>query len=231
MRSPRRRTRAFTLTELLVVMLIISVLLGLLMPVFGMAFRETRKTQWRVTHRREPGGLWDANVVVLCGENGCVREELEAICKALVEADAAAFLVSTTTGFIPGTEIDPKYRPPRILLADAMGGDREWDGIVIVGGPGVGQYVNDADLHAFLREWADEGCAFAATSNAPLVLAQAGMLKNRRVTGDPGIAGFLTAAGADYTGDLYETDHVFATAREAPGVGKMMEHFVNRARR
>ena len=118
-----------------------------------------------------------------------------------------------------------------MLLSEAMSGAREWHGIIIVGGPGATQFVTDPALHAFLRKSADDGCAFAATSNAPLVLAQAGLLKHRRVTGDPSIAGFLTAAEAHYTGAPFETDHVFATARDATGVPKMMEYFTKRAER
>ncbi|MFH0964387.1 MAG: DJ-1/PfpI family protein [Planctomycetota bacterium] len=231
MRRSTRRRRGFSLVELMVVIVIIGALVGLLLPVFGMAFREARKTQWRAIHRREPGPLWDANIMVLCGENGCVYEEYSAIGEALERADAIVTVVSTSDAAIPGTSGEGPGRGPDMLLAKAMDETYEWDGIIIVGGPGAGQYVNDANTHAFLHKRAEEGCAFAATSNAPLVLAQAGMLKRRRVTGDPGIAGFLVAAGADYTGGVYETDHVFATARGFEGVGKMMEYFVRRAER
>ena len=230
-RIPRTRAESFTLTELLIVMVIIAILLGLLMPVFAMAFREARKTQWRVHHRREPGPLWDANIMILCGANGCVHEEFIAVNDALIEADALRALVSTTTGPIPGTYVHRTKRPPRMLLSEAMSDKYEWHGIIIVVGPGATQFVTDPALHDFLRKCADNGCVFAATSNAPLVLAQAGMIKHRRVTGDPAIAGFLTAAGADYTGAPFETDHIFATARDTTGVSKMMEHFTKRAER
>ena len=39
------------------------------------------------------------------------------------------------------------------------------------------------------------------------------------------------AMDAEYTGNLYEADHIFATAKNSLGVEKMMEHFVTRARR
>ena len=117
-----------------------------------------------------------------------------------------------------------------MLLTDAIQ-QKEWNGIVLVGGDGMGQYVNDAVVHDLLKREINEGAAVAATSNAPLVLAQAGVLKNRKVTGAPSIAGFLTAAGADYTGAAYQTDHYLATAKDYEGVEGMMLHFTKRAKR
>ena len=230
MKSSRGRRRGFTLIELLIVILIIAILVGLLVPVFGMALREARKTQWRAIHRREPGDLWDAHIMVLVGEVGVAPEEYTALEEALALADANATLVSTSLGGVPGTASQPDdYAQAGMLLADAM--EREWDGIVLVGGDGMDQYVNDEALHAFFKEAIKEGAALAATSNAPLVLAQAGVLKNRRVTGAPSIAGFLTAAGAQYTGAEYQADHYLATAKDHDGVEGMMFHFTKRARR
>jgi len=231
MTSSRGRRRGFTLIELLIVILIIAILVGLLVPVFGMALREARKTQWRAIHRREPGDLWDANIMVLVGELGVVPEEYTALEDALVLADANATLVSTVLGSVPGVvSLRENYSKVAMLLADAIE-EKEWDGIVLVGGDGMGQYVNDETLHEFLNREIKEGAAVAATSNAPLVLAQAGALKSRRVTGAPSIAGFLTAAGAQYAGAEYQTDHFLATSMDQDGVEGMMFHFTKRARR
>jgi len=54
-----------------------------------------------------------------------------------------------------------------------------------------------------------------ATSNAPIILANAEVLEDKRATGHPSIVSFLRAQKAEYTGQPIEVDEKIITAQDA----------------
>ncbi|MBI4214607.1 DJ-1/PfpI family protein [archaeon] len=84
-------------------------------------------------------------------------------------------------------------------------------GIIIVGGPGCEQYYDDDYLHKVIRQFEKEDRIIAASSNAIQVLANAGVLKGRKVTGTPAIKAAVEAKGAIFTGAPVETDGLLVT--------------------
>jgi len=64
-----------------------------------------------------------------------------------------------------------------------------------------------------VKKAAERGALIIAICHGPLLLASAGLLAGRRVTGHPGIGDDLRAAGAEYTGAPAEKDGNIVTVR------------------
>jgi putative intracellular protease/amidase len=86
-------------------------------------------------------------------------------------------------------------------LADA--GVDDYAGILIAGCEGEHPLVQDENALRLVRHAAGEGKLIAAWGNGVIVLAQAGVLKGLKVTGD-GAQDAVRAAGAKYTGRQVE---------------------------
>ncbi len=106
---------------------------------------------------------------------------------------------------------------PDLLLDDTNMGD--YDGILFVGGPGSDEYFNNPKAHSLAQEAFEAGKVVAAICIAPQTLANAGIIKGKRVTAFSSVKGGLTAAGAIYTGKDTEVDGSIITA-SGPGAGK-----------
>ncbi|MBI1973569.1 DJ-1/PfpI family protein [Candidatus Micrarchaeota archaeon] len=86
-------------------------------------------------------------------------------------------------------------------------------GILIVGGPGCEQYYNDDYLFKIIRQFAKENRIIAASSNAIPVLANAGILDGKKVTGHPSVKNLVEAKGAKFTGAPVEVDGMIVTCK------------------
>ena len=106
---------------------------------------------------------------------------------------------------------------PDLLLDDANMSN--YDGIVFVGGPGSDEYYNNFKAHSLIQEAFETGKVVAAICIAPQTLANAGIIKGKRVTAFSSVKGGLTAAGAIYTGKDTEIDGTIITA-SGPGAAK-----------
>jgi len=91
----------------------------------------------------------------------------------------------------------------------------DYDGIIFVGGLGVGKYVEDTVVLDIAREAARKGKVVAAIGTTPDILAQAGILDGRRATSNRTKRRELQKAGAEYTGAYVERDEMIITARDA----------------
>jgi protease I len=104
-----------------------------------------------------------------------------------------------------------------------------YSGIVFVGGEGAAQLFDNADAQRLAREAAEADKLIGAWGHAVGILAQAGILKRKRVTGAPEIAEMLASAGAKYSGRQLERDGNLVTASdEAVGIrfGKALAQIV-----
>jgi len=72
----------------------------------------------------------------------------------------------------------------------------DYKGVVIIGGPGASQYYDDAALRTLVTQAAGEGKVVAAICIAPVVLANAGVLKGKKATVFPDEKAALAGAGA-----------------------------------
>ena len=71
-------------------------------------------------------------------------------------------------------------------------------GIVIIGGNGIKKYWNNKQLIKIVKEFYSSGKIIAAICAAPVILANAGILKNKNAACHPDSINELLKAGAVY---------------------------------
>ena len=88
----------------------------------------------------------------------------------------------------------------------------DFDAIVLIGGPGATEYFHEVDLLHLIQDAEKAGKILAAICIAPVILANAGVLKGKRVTAFSTVRENLIQAGASFTGDEVEIDGNIVTA-------------------
>lgn len=99
---------------------------------------------------------------------------------------------------------------PDLALKEARAQD--YDAIIFVGGPGAASYFDDEQALKLARDADHAGKILAAICIAPVILANAGVLKGKRATVWPSEGGNLRAKGAEYTGEDVTRDGRVITA-------------------
>lgn len=133
-------------------------------------------------------------------EYGQPRKVLE---QAGAEVTVACSSLETAKGKL-GLEVKPD-----ILITEAD--EREYDGIVFVGGGGSQEYFDSPVAHKLAQSFHKSGKLTSAICIAPSILANAGLLRNKKATAFPSSVETLTAKGAVFTGGGVESDGVIVT--------------------
>lgn len=123
-------------------------------------------------------------------------EELFETLKALSNAGVQYIITSTRTGIITG-----------MLRGQAEAGAQigqlrvdDYDGIIIIGGSGAGELIYNNFVLNFIRQAVEKRKIIGATSNAPSILANAGVLNGVKVTALLSERIVIEQLGAVYTG-------------------------------
>lgn len=98
---------------------------------------------------------------------------------------------------------------------DPAGYARDYDILFLPGGPGVNALLQKPPVLDLLRAFAAENRRLVALCAAPLLLAEAGLLRNRTFTSFPATREKLMAAGGHYREDRVVVDEGLITARGA----------------
>jgi protease I len=106
---------------------------------------------------------------------------------------------------------------PDILIDNIK--PQEYDAIIFVGGSGSSEYWDSPIAHRILREANGQGKIIGSICIAPVTLANAGILKDKRATCWFSEGEKLKAKGAIYTGRDLEVDGNIITA-SGPSVAK-----------
>lgn len=93
---------------------------------------------------------------------------------------------------------------PDIVISDLI--NRSLDALIFIGGGGSSQYFKDSLAHQLARHFYDGGKIVGAICIAPVILANAGILKGKKATVFPDCVPDLKANGAIYTGNMVEVD-------------------------
>lgn len=101
-----------------------------------------------------------------------------------------------------------------------------FEAIIFVGGSGAVQYFNDPDVLKLAKDFRDAGKVVAAICIAPSILANAGILISKTVTGFPSEEENLRNKGADYTGMQVEVDGNIITAKDPSAAREFGEKIV-----
>lgn len=137
-------------------------------------------------------------------------QELFETLRALNTASVETVVASTTIGIIRGSlggSIEAS------MLVNQLNVD-DFDAIIFIGGVGsIGYVFDQAALNVIRQAW-EKRKIIAATSNAPTILANAGILKGVKVTGLFTEAAALQKVGAVYTGTPVEENMKVITSRD-----------------
>ncbi len=122
---------------------------------------------------------------------------------ALYNVHVATHTVSTLDeGFLKGALQDE-------LQADGKLSDvhmSDFSGVIFCGGPGAKELVQNPDAQRLAREASEQDKLLAAWGEAVGILAAAGVVRKRKITGDPALAQAIEAAGGRYTGVQVQRD-------------------------
>lgn len=99
---------------------------------------------------------------------------------------------------------------PDLTVSDADVDD--FEAVIFVGGPGAAVYLDDPIAHKLAKDFYAAGKIVAAICMAPSILANAGLLENKKATAFPNEKANLKAHGANFTGAMVEVDGKIVTA-------------------
>jgi protease I len=140
--------------------------------------------------------------VFIIAEQNFRDEEYQVPKEVLEKSGIEVVTASTTTGECVG-KLGMKVTP-EMLVKDID--PAQFDALIFVGGGGSEQYFSDKTAHELAHAAYDQGKIVGAICIAPVILANAGLLKGRTATVYPDGAPILKEQGANYTGGTVEVD-------------------------
>jgi protease I len=146
-------------------------------------------------------------VLMVIASNNFRDEEYSDPRKAL-EAEGASVTVACSTLNTARGKLGMEVKPD-VLIGDVKEGD--YDGVVFVGGGGSKEYFDSPVAHKLAQNFYSHNKLTSAICIAPAVLANAGLLKQKRATSFPSSAETLKAKGAVFTGGDVESDGKLVT--------------------
>jgi deglycase len=153
-----------------------------------------------------------SDVLVILANSGFSDIEYSTTRNAL-EAAGYKVAVANSSGSA-SVGMDGTSVKPDVVITDVK--SQDYAGLVIIGGGGAEEYFDYQPLLELSRAFAGEGKTVAAICIAPVVLANAGVLKGKTATVFPGEESKLIAAGCDYTGNPVDVDGRFVTGDGPP---------------
>ena len=103
---------------------------------------------------------------------------------------------------------------------------KDFDAVIFVGGSGSSIYWDDASAHKIAQQALSSNRLVAAICIAPVTLARAGLLKDKKATVWQSEAGKLKQGGAVYTAQPVEKDGNIITASGPAAAGEFGKQIV-----
>src|SRR5918911_5534610 len=168
--------------------------------------------------------------VAVVATDGVEQVELDRPWQALEEAGAEPVLVSLESGTITAFDHIDKADTKNVDAVVSSADPDDYAALVLPGGVINGDFVRaDADAVAFVKAFFDAGKPVAAICHAPWVLAEADVVRGRRMTSWPSLRTDLRNAGADWVDEEVVVDGNLTTSRrpdDLPAFGKtIVEQF------
>lgn len=165
--------------------------------------------------RARMAGELDGMKVAVLATDGVEQVELERPWQALEEAGAEPELVSLESGSITMYQHIDKGEERKVDTTVALADPEDYAALVLPGGVINGDFVRaDADAVAFVRAFFDADKPVAAICHAPWVLAEAGVVRGRRMTSWPSLQTDLRNAGATWVDEEVVVDGNLTTSRD-----------------
>ncbi len=112
-----------------------------------------------------------------------------------------------------------------LALADTSADD--YDALYVPGGHAPEKLCTIPEMTPFVRAFAAKNKTICAVCHGPLLLAEAGVLRGRTVTGYKSTEEALLHAGALYTGESIERDGHIITARDPRSLPEMTRRLLD----
>ncbi len=153
--------------------------------------------------------------VAILATDGFEESELRSPREALLQAGAFVDLISLKDGTIKGWK-DGNWGDAEQVdrtVADAKGED--YDALLLPGGVmNPDKLRMDPDAVAFVRSFFDQGKPVAAICHGPWLLAEADVVRGRKLTSYPSIRTDLMNAGAEWVDAEVVVDKGLVTSRD-----------------
>ena len=152
--------------------------------------------------------------VAVLATDGVEQVELDRPWQALEEAGAEPELVSFATGTITAYDHIDKGEKRTVHIDLGSADPDDYAALVLPGGVINGDFVRaDADAVTFVKAFFDSGKPVAAICHAPWVLAEADVVRGRRMTSWPSLQTDLRNAGAKWVDEEVVVDGNLTTSR------------------
>jgi protease I len=153
--------------------------------------------------------------VAVVATDGVEQVELERPWQALEEAGAEPELVSLDGGSITAFNHLDKGDTKTVDAVVSSADPDEYAALVLPGGVANGDFIRaDADAVAFVKSFFEAGKPVAAICHAPWVLAEADVVRGRRMTSWPSLQTDLRNAGAKWVDEEVVVDGTLVTSRK-----------------
>jgi deglycase len=146
-------------------------------------------------------------VLMVIAKNKFRDEEYLEPRKAL-ESEGASITVASSSLSMAEGMLGLRVKPDA-LIGDVK--ETDYDGIVFVGGGGAREYFDSPVAHALARSFYSHGKLTSAICIAPAILANAGLLKEKKATSFPSSEEILKSRGAVFTMDDVVVDDKIIT--------------------
>lgn len=173
-----------------------------------------------------PKKLVGKRIAVLAAD-GFEKVELVAPVAALKDAGAEVVIVSLHAGRIRGMEV---HQPADLVQVDKTVHDaraNDYDALLIPGG-----YISpdllrqSSQARDFVRDINGRARPIVVMSQAPLLLASAGLAKNRTLTSWPGVRDDMVNAGATWINEEVVRDANWLSSRGPQDVGALIRAMI-----
>ena len=155
---------------------------------------------------------YEAMVLVVLPEEGFGEQTLRYARSCLFNVHVGTRMTSTDDSKMVNGALQDELQPD--LKLDGNVRLDEYAGVIFAGGPGARSLETNGDAQRLAKEAASAGKLVAAWGESVAVLAAAGILKGKKVTGHPTLEKTLRAVGGKYTGNQVETHGTFVTAQD-----------------
>ncbi|MCV2490403.1 type 1 glutamine amidotransferase [Geodermatophilus sp. YIM 151500] len=153
--------------------------------------------------------------VAVLATDGVEQVELDRPWQALEEAGAQPELVALESGTITAFNHLDRGDTKKVDTTVGTADPDEYAALVLPGGVANGDFVRaDADAVAFVKGFFDAGKPVAAICHAPWVLAEADVVRGRRMTSWPSLQTDLCNAGAEWVDEELVVDGNLTTSRK-----------------
>ena len=165
--------------------------------------------------------------IAVLAADGFEKVELETPVAALKEAGAQVVIVSLHSGRIRGMEV---HQPADLVQVDQTVHDAradDYDGLLIPGG-----YISpdllrqSSQARDFVRDLNALARPIVLMSQAPLILASAGLAKNRTLTSWPGVRDDMVNAGATWLNEEVVRDANWLSSRGPQDIAALTREMI-----